>query len=187
MANKINSKGAGMSERGKQNAIFQDVGLRYINEYCREIPDYDSLEVVPSITEQIGRMVSKPMDAATIFNAAKNAADALTAGRTVKQVEAYLRHGRTTGEWNETLLSATKEAASNTAKPVEGLTPADLIAIEALLRDSMTLYDILGEADRESKPKERRNARMAEMYADKVKAAYEAMTGQTFPQPTGDE
>lgn len=145
------------------------------------------MQTAQGCLEQIGRMVSKGMEADTIIEQAKIAADALIAGRTVKQVEAYLRHGRTTGEWSEALLTATKEVASNTAKPIEGLTPADLIAIESLLRDSMTIYDILGKANRKGEARERRNARMAEMYADKIKVAYEAMTGHTFPQITGDK
>lgn len=178
---------ASTTSRTDANRLFQAWGEKFITDHADEIPGAERLLKGRGCLEQLARMIAKRIRTATILKQAKIAADALNAGHTVKQVESYLRHGRITGEWNESLLTATMEAVSNTAKSVEGLTPADLIAIEALLRDSMTLYDILGEADRKSKPRERRNARMAEMYADKVKFAYEAMTGRTFPQPTGDE
>lgn len=173
-------------QRGQQNILYQVIGDNFVIDHADEIPGADHLLKGRGCLEQLGRMIVNDVEAATVLEAAKNAADALNAGGTVKQVEAYLRHGRITGEWNEALLTATKEAATNMARPVKGLNPADLIAIETLLRDSASLYDILGDVNPKGKPAERRNARMAEMYADKVKSAFEAMTGHTFPQPTGD-
>lgn len=175
-----------VTDRTETNRFYQLLALKLVSDNAAAIPNIDRFKKAKSCMEQIGRMIDT-IDDTAIIKQAKIAADALSTGCTVKQAEAYLRHGRTTGEWNESLLTATREAASNTTKPIKGLTPADLIAIESLLRDNMTLYDIPGEANRENKPRERRNARMAEMYADKIKVAYEAMTGHTFPQITGDK
>ena len=179
------------TDRTHINMLYREKGKGIVCFYAGRLRiKPEKMLNAQGILEQLGRIDADPdITEDTLKAQVKIAANALTDGRTVKQVERYLRHGRTTGKWDETLLTAKLEAATDTiteSASIAELTPGDLIAIESLLRDNMTLYDILAKAGK-NKVNESRNARMAEMYADKVKAAFEAMTGQTFPQPTGDE
>lgn len=179
-------------DRYTANTEYQSRGRNFVMKYNGKIPHIDRLCRAYGCLEQLGRMVKTEMEAATILEQAKIAADALNAGRKVKQVEKYLRHGRTTGEWDESLLTATTEAATNTTKPVEGLTPSDLIAINSMLEafadDNDTMAKAL-EKEGRIKPGEwydpyyamKRTADTARMYADKVKAAFEAATGEKYP------
>lgn len=181
-------------DRAEKNRQFQAIGEKFVKEYHSTTNPLTRKYLIDAkgCMEQLGRMVKAGMEAATIAKQAEIVADALNEGRTVKQVEAYLRHGRITGEWDKSLLTATKEAASNTAKSIEGLTPSDLIAIvchlEAFANDNDDMADIM-KRERNIKPGEwddpymatKRCADSARMYAGKVKAAFETMTGEKYP------
>lgn len=182
-------------DRAEKNRQFQAMGEKFVKEYPLAVGPLTMKWFIAAkgCMEQLGRMVKAEMEAATIAKQAKIAAVAINEGRTVKQVEAYLRHGRITGEWNELLLTATREADSNTAKPIEGLTPADLIAIkcmlEAFANDNDTMAKVLEDEGRiklgewyDPYYAMKRSADTARMYADKVKAAFEVTTGEKYPK-----
>lgn len=145
--------------------MYQRNGEHFIKMHAKEIPDYDTLEFAPSVLEQLGRMYRKNIEDTTIIEQAKIASAALNAGRTVKQVEAYLRHGRTTGEWNESLLTATREAATANPHPniIEYLTIDDLRGISTYLD---MLYECVTKETTVKKLKKLTRKQIKELHED---------------------
>jgi len=188
------------TDRTHINMLYREKGKGIVCFYAGRLRiKPEKMLNAQGILEQLGRIDADPdITEDTLKAQVKIAANALTDGRTVKQVERYLRHGRTTGKWDETLLTAKLEAATDTiteSASIAGLTPGDLIAIvsnlEAYAEDNDAMADIMKrehDGGYNTPYQERKRcANMARHYANKVKAAFEAMTGQTFPQPTGDE
>lgn len=104
--------------RGLANVHYQMKGVEIIKEVASEIPfsgllfqegDIQSelrgvitcgLKFKKSIAEQIGRMsLQDGFCVEDCVKVAKISAKALHDGYTVKEIEKYIRHGRTTGEW----------------------------------------------------------------------------------------
>ena len=173
-------------DRAEKNRQFQAMGEKFVKEYPLAMGHLTMKWFIAAkgCMEQLGRMVKAEMEADTIAKQAKIAAAAINEGRTVKQVEAYLRHGRTTGEWNESLLTATREAASNAAKPVEGLTLDDLRAIEWILDIEIQVYIKDMEAFSHMDDKDEaiialgNRARFIEYYQQKLQAAIKSAGGE---------
>lgn len=169
--------------RTHQNMLYQAMGDKFVTDHADEIPGAERLRKGRGCLEQLGRMMGKYANT-SVIKAANIAANALTAGRTVKQVEAYLRHGRTTGELDESLLTATREAASNTAKPVDGLTLDDLRAIEWILDIEIQVYVKDIEAFSRMDDKDEaiialgNRARFIEYYQQKLQAAIKSAGGE---------
>ena len=89
---------ADKTDRTNANRFYQQVAVDSILEPNRaSIPGVDRLERARGCLEQLGRMMEKGMGAGDVLQQAQIAADALANGRTVKQVEIYLRHGRISG------------------------------------------------------------------------------------------
>ena len=101
---------ADTTDRTNANRFYQQVAVDTLIEPNRDsIPGADRLEKARGCLEQLGRMIdSGTMDTGDILIQAQIAAKALEDGRTVKQVEKYLRDGRR-GSFD----TASIEAATN--------------------------------------------------------------------------
>lgn len=106
------------TNRGLANAHYQMQGVGIIKEAASEIPYSEllfeegniyagvkgtiscGLGFKKGIAEQIGRMlIQDGFCMEDCVEVAKISAKALHDGFTVKEIEKYIRHGRTTGEW----------------------------------------------------------------------------------------
>lgn len=154
-------------DRAEKNRQFQAMGEKFVKEYPLAMGHLTMKWFIAAkgCMEQLGRMVKAEMEADAIAKQAKIAAAAINEGRTVKQVEAYLRHGRITGEWNESLLTATREAA--TAKPhpniIEYLTIDDLRGISTYLD---VLYECVTKETTVKKLKKLTRKQIKELHED---------------------
>lgn len=134
-------------DRTARNQIYRAYGINFLEENEAAIPCAEKLYKAKGCLEQLGRWdqtieYHSPIDAKwetddykTAIKQAGIAASALNNGSTVKQVEAYLRHGRLTGEWDEALLTATRKTEPNKPDPsaTEFLTIDDLKSIRLYL------------------------------------------------------
>ena len=134
-------------DRTARNHIYQAYGAYFLKENEAAIPYAEKLYKAKGCLEQLGRWdqtieYHSPVDAKwetddykIAIKQAGIAASALNNGSTAKQVEAYLRHGRLTGEWDEALLTTTRKTDPKKPDPsaTEFLTIDDLKSIRVYL------------------------------------------------------
>ena len=101
--------------RTHQNMLYQAMGDKFVTDHADEIPGAERLRKGRGCLEQLGRMIIQYGDA-SIVEGAKIAADALNSGITVKQTESFLRHARTTGKFDESLLIPPSKLEAATSK-----------------------------------------------------------------------
>lgn len=134
---------ADTTDRTNANRFYQQVAVDTLIEPNRDsIPGADRLEKARGCLEQLGRMIDGgTMDTGDILTQAQIAAKALEDGRTVKQVENYLRHGRIHDDWINSFLKPLPENKANTTgDTAKRLTLNDLRAIEWILDEEIQIY-----------------------------------------------
>ena len=128
---------ASTTSRTEVNRLFQNTGEKFVTDHADEIPGAERLLKGRGCLEQLGRMIDTE-EAATILEKSRIAADALTAGRTVKQVESYLRQGRITGEWLEAPLKDGPHEVVISPRPFSKPQGPQLITVDVVQRGLTT-------------------------------------------------
>ena len=104
------SAGEEISSRTVQARFYQACSVGLLHEATDQYPELERifqrdrenrrLKQKPEILEQLGRMwMQDGYREDDVITVARTAADALGEGYTVKEVKAYIIHGRKTGEW----------------------------------------------------------------------------------------
>lgn len=120
--------------RTHQNKLYQATGNKFVTDHANEIPGAERLLKGRGCMEQLGRMISDNIEAATILKQAKIVGAAMINGSTVKQVEQYLRAGRKNkGYYNEAILKTEIAGPNETGRIT--LENHEILYISALLKN----------------------------------------------------